>query len=193
MLSVENLLDNVRKVTRAISFIPSLETGDQRQEGQSSSPAPKAKAQTDGKTHSQSSGRRGEALCATRGKIRAAISSGESHQSSGCKHGDKCLRHVEADGQPSKKSKKSFETFSCLVQGVDANGLCVSKILILENPLCGTKEIGIKSHRQILQGHMIQGNFEQVRCCPLCASFTKAQMTAFANSPKQFATNFEKE
>ena len=45
-------------------------TGEaQRQKGQSSSPAPNAKSQTDGKTPSKSSGSRGESSSGTRGKI----------------------------------------------------------------------------------------------------------------------------
>ena len=42
---------------------------DQRRAGQSSSPAPKAQAQTDGKIPSKISGRSGESPCGTRGKI----------------------------------------------------------------------------------------------------------------------------
>ena len=42
---------------------------DQRQKGQSSSPAPKAKARTDGKIHSKSSGRRGESPSRKGGKV----------------------------------------------------------------------------------------------------------------------------
>ena len=63
-------LDNVGKETRVVSvMIQRLETDAIRQEGQSSSPAPKAKAQTDGKIPSKSSGRRGESPSGTRGKI----------------------------------------------------------------------------------------------------------------------------
>ena len=97
---------------------------DQRQEGQPSSPAPKAKAQTGEKKLSKSSGHRGESPSGTRGKIPCRKFLRESvrvrhvisgtlpclnHKSeSGCTYGDKCrFRHVEADGQPSKKSKKS--------------------------------------------------------------------------------------
>ena len=98
---------------------------DQRQEGKSSSPAPNAQAQTDGKIHSKSSGRRGESLSGTRGRspCRKFLWRTCTYPScnfwhppvclnykseSGCAYGEKCrFRHAEADGQPSKKSKKS--------------------------------------------------------------------------------------
>ena len=54
------------------SFSHDLASGsrrDQRREGQSSSLIPKEKAQTDGKIPSKSSGRRGESLSGTRGRI----------------------------------------------------------------------------------------------------------------------------
>ena len=51
---------------------------DRRQVGQSSSLAPRAKAQTDGKIHSKGSGRRGESLSGTRGRIPCRNFFGES-------------------------------------------------------------------------------------------------------------------
>ena len=56
---------------------------------------------------------------------------------SGCTYGEKCrFRHVEPDGQPSKKSKKSGVKGSvALIKGVFTIGLCVSR----EN-LYGEKE-----------------------------------------------------
>ena len=98
---------------------------DQRQEGQSSCPAPKAKAQTDGKIPSRSSGRRGESPSGTRQKIpcrnflRSKCTCPSCNfwhppvclnykSESGCTYGEKCrFRHVDVDGKPSKKSKKS--------------------------------------------------------------------------------------
>ena len=98
---------------------------DLRQEGKSSSLAPNAQAQTDGKMPSKSSGRRGESLSVTGGRSPCRKFLGERctypscifwhppvclnyKSESGCTCGEKCrFRHVEADGQPSKKSKKS--------------------------------------------------------------------------------------
>ena len=135
---------------------------DQRQEGQSSSPAPNAKAQTDGKRPSRSSGRREESPSATRGaRFCAEISCGESL----CiRHGilgvlpcvsitrlnqDKCrFRHVEADGQPSRKSKKSGANGSLALLKKSIQSGCVSQ------DSTERRKTGIKSCRQILQGHV---------------------------------------
>ena len=117
MLTVES---NSTMSERRLMQFPSC---DQRQQGPSSSSAPKAKAQTDGKIHSKSSGSRGESPSGEE-RFRAEISFGESvrirhvifgtlpclnfQSESGCKYGDNCrFRHVEANGQPIKKSKKS--------------------------------------------------------------------------------------
>ena len=97
---------------------------DQRQEGQPSSPAPKAKAQTE-RYPQKSSGRRGESPSGTRGKMPCrSFRTGKCtnlscnyrpppvcvnyKSESACKYGDKCrFRHAEADAQRSKMSKKS--------------------------------------------------------------------------------------
>ena len=92
-----------------------------RQEGQSFSPAPKAKAQTDRRIPSKSSGRRGRSRSGTRGRNffgRKCTNPSCDHwhppaclnykSVSGCTYGEKCrFRHAEADGQPSRQSKKS--------------------------------------------------------------------------------------
>ena len=64
-------LDSVRKETQVVSvMIEHLENRcDQRQDGQVSSPAPKAQTQTDGKKPSKGSGLRGESPSGTRGRI----------------------------------------------------------------------------------------------------------------------------
>ena len=60
---------------------------------------------------------------------------------SGCKHGDKCrFRHVEADGQPSKKSKKSGVKDQLLHWRSLYNWVVCLKILIRENLFYGKKE-----------------------------------------------------
>ena len=73
-------LDSVRKETPAVSvFIQHLETEKTRdKKGQPSSPAPEAKAETDGKKPSKGSGRRGESLLQQEAKLRSDKSLGES-------------------------------------------------------------------------------------------------------------------
>ena len=98
---------------------------DHRHEGQSSSPAPKAQAHTDGKKPFKGSGRRGESPSGKEGRVACRHflrgkctnpSCGHWHppvclnykSESGCTYGEKCrFRHEEVDGQPSEKSKKS--------------------------------------------------------------------------------------
>ena len=66
---------------------------------------------------------------------------------SGCTFVEKCrFRHVEADGHPSKKSKKS---------GVEVQ-LSYKRSLHKSEKFHSTerRKIGIQSHRQILQGHV---------------------------------------
>ena len=61
---------------------------------------------------------------------------------SGCTFVEKCrFRHVEADGHPSKKSKKSGSPYIGLI--------LIRKIYSTER-----RKNGIESHRQILQGHV---------------------------------------
>ena len=93
---------------------------DQRQEDNRPLLAPIAHAQTDGKKPSKGSGRRGDSPSGTRGGFRAEIFLWESVRArhvvfgtnykseSGCTYGETCrFRHVEADGRPNKKLKKS--------------------------------------------------------------------------------------
>ena len=101
------------------------DTCDQRQERQSSSPAPKAQTQTDGKKPSKGSGLREESPSvkgdpfACRHFFRSKCTNPSCSywhppvclnykSESGCKYGEKCrFRHAEVDGQPQKKPKKS--------------------------------------------------------------------------------------
>ena len=77
-----------------------------------------------------------------------------------------CLRpdanteeHVSADmlrlrRRPARSQRKELHRISCNIEGVDTIGLCVSRFL--SEKICSTEgvKIGIKSHRQILQGHL---------------------------------------
>ena len=88
--------------------------------GESSSPAPRAQAQTDGKKPSKGSGRRRESPSGKGGRIafrRKCTNPSCSYwrppvclnnkPELGCKYGETFrFRHAEVDGQPSKKSKK---------------------------------------------------------------------------------------
>ena len=74
---------------------------------------------------------------------------------SGCKFGDKCL-YTEADRQPSTKSKKSGgEGLVAFGEGVWTIGFCFPRYRPTEE-FSSTEErkIGIKLHRQRLQGHV---------------------------------------
>ena len=72
----------------------------------------------------------------------------------GCIFGRKCFfRHVEADGQPSKKSKKGGAKGSvAFLMEVCTLGLCVSRFLSEKIYSMERWKIGIKTRRQILQG-----------------------------------------
>ena len=104
----------------------SLSHGSNRgQRAQSSSPARKAQTQVNGRKPSQGFGPRGESPSGRKGEKACKVTSKEIAQmascdhrhppvcqnyksESGCKFSDTCLfSHTEADGQPSKKSKKS--------------------------------------------------------------------------------------
>ena len=119
---------------------------DQRQKGESSSPAQKAQTQSDGKKPSKGAGFRGESPSGTGGKIpcrnvlRGKLTNPSCHywhppvcpyhkSESGCTCGDKCrFRHVEAVWQPSEKTKKSgVKRISCFIFGIKTFGLCVSR------------------------------------------------------------------
>ena len=165
-------LDSVRKETHAVSvMILYLETDveAQRQKGQASSPAPNAKAQTDGQTPSKRSGSRGESPSGASGRIPCRYRGKCTNPScnywhppmcqnykyeSGCNYGNRCyFRHVEADEMPSKKVEKWWcERISCLVNVVHSIGLCVSRFPPEKNCSTERRKIGIKSRRQILQG-----------------------------------------
>ena len=75
---------------------------------------------------------------------------------SGCIQGRKCFfRHVEADEKPSKKSKKGGAKGSVAFMKESTQLGCVSqdphpRKSILPEP----RKIGIKTRRQILQGHL---------------------------------------
>ena len=167
-------LDRVRKETRVVSVtILYLETDveAQRQKGQASSPAPNAKAQTDGQRPSKRSGSRGESRSGASGTIPHRYRGKCTNPScnywhppvcqnylseSGCTYGNRCyFRHVEADGVPSKKVEERWcERISCLIKVVPTIGLCVSRFP--SEKICSTerRKFWIKSRRQILQGYV---------------------------------------
>ena len=69
-----------------------------------------------------------------------------------CKYGDKChLRHTEAGGKPSKKSKKSGEKGSVALLKETIQVGCVSH----DSPhSCGKRKlIGVNLHNQVLESH----------------------------------------
>ena len=71
---------------------------------------------------------------------------------SGCKYGDKCqFRHDEADGEPSKKSRKgSVALLKDSIQFV-----CLSPDSHPRKSIPRKREnVGIKSHHHVLQGHV---------------------------------------
>ena len=161
-------LDNVRKETLVVSvMIPRMET-DAIRDKKDNRPVLHQKR--------KSSGRRGESPSGTSGRIPCRIflrrkctylSCNFLHPTvclnnkseSGCKNGDTCrFRHVEADGQPSKilqrVEEKWCERFSCLINGVYTIQLCVSRFSSEKVYSSVGWKIGIKSHRQILQGHV---------------------------------------
>ena len=141
-------------------------------EAQSSSPAPIARIQTDGRKPSTGFGLRGESPSRLKGlkayknyiKGKCADPSCDywhppvcqNYKSvSGSKFGDKCLfRHTVADGQHSKKSKKSCGKGSVAL-------LKESKLLECGSQDCPQKvyslrswKNGIESRHHILQGHV---------------------------------------
>ena len=80
-----------------------------------------------------------------------------------CTFGEKCkFRHVEEDGQPSKKSKKSSEKRSVALLKESIQLGCVSSRSLSENFFYG-KKIGIKSHRRILQGNVALHQYSYAR------------------------------
>ena len=119
-------LDNVRKETHTVSvMIQRLETDAIRDEKDNRPLLQhKRRHRLSEKNPSKSSGRRGESPSGTREKIPCryvlrdkctspscnywpSLVSQFYKSESGCTYGEKCrFRHVEADGQPSKKSKK---------------------------------------------------------------------------------------
>ena len=154
-------VDNFQKETHVVSvMIQCLETDVIRnKKGESSSLAPKAKAQTDGQIPSKSSGSRGESLSGTRGKIPCRNFLGRKYtcpscnfshppvclkfkSASRCKYGDKCrfFSHVEVDGQPSKKSKKSGGRNPLPCWRSSYTWVVCLKITIRENLFYGKKE-----------------------------------------------------
>ena len=73
----------------------------------------------------------------------------------GCTYGNKCFfRHVEAEEKPSNKSKKGGAKGSvALLRSLYKWVVCL-KSLIRETLSTERRKIGIKSRRQILQGHV---------------------------------------
>ena len=120
-------LDNVQEETLVASVMSKHPETDaaRDQKNKRLLPHQKARAQTDEKLPSKSSGHRGEYQSGTRGRCPCRdFLKGKCTNSScnywhppvclnyksetGCAYGKKCrFRHVEIDGQPSKKSKKS--------------------------------------------------------------------------------------
>ena len=115
----------------------------ERQKGQASSPAPNAKAQTDGQTPSKRSGSReecpsdasGRIPCRYRGKCtnpscncwHPPVCQNYKYES-GCKYGNRCyFRHVEADEKPSKNSKKGGAKGSVALLRLSTQLGCVSR------------------------------------------------------------------
>ena len=73
----------------------------------------------------------------------------------GCMYGNKCFfRHVEAEEKPSKKSKKGGAKGSVALLRSLYNWVVCLKILNRETLSTERWKIGIKSRRQILQGHV---------------------------------------
>ena len=138
---------------------------DQRRDGQSSYPTPKAQTQTDGKKPSKGSGLRGESPSGKGGRIAFRNLLREStipscnywhppvclnyKSGSGCKYGEKGrFRHAEFDGQPGKKSKKSGVKGSVASLKESIQNGCVFR------NSTERRTIRIKTRRQILQGHV---------------------------------------
>ena len=119
---------------------------DQRQEGRSSSLAPKAQTQTDGKKPSKGPGLRGESPSGKGGRIacqnfpRGKCTNPSCKNwyppvclnyksESGCKYGEKCrFRHAAVDGQPSQEVEEKWceGSVASLKESVQL-GLCVSR------------------------------------------------------------------
>ena len=145
---------------------------DQRQEGQSSSLAPKAKAQTDGKKPSKSSGRREEKPSGTRVTIPCRHFFRRKGTNTSCKIGTlPCVSitslnqdahmatNADSDtlrlmGSPAKSRRKVVSRISCLITGVYTIGMCVSRFPSEKIYSSEERKIEIKSHREILQRHM---------------------------------------
>ena len=74
---------------------------------------------------------------------------------SGCTYGEKCrFRHAEVDGHPNKKSKKSGGKGSVALLKESIQLGCVTRFPSEQIYSTERGKIGIKSHRQILQGHV---------------------------------------
>ena len=72
-------------------------------------------------------------------------------------HSEKCrFRHVEAEEKPIKKSKKGGAKVpvALFIDGVYTSGLRITRILSEKIYSTWRRQIEIKSHSQILQGHV---------------------------------------
>ena len=98
---------------------------------------------------------------------------------SGCKSGDKCrFWHVETDGQPSKNSKKTGAKGSVALFGLRVSRFSSEEIFSVQR-----MKIWIKSHRQILHGHVAphkKFNKERVH---REASFKSVNVTSAIRAP----------
>ena len=127
------------------------------QKAQSPSPAPKAKTRFDGRKPSKGvgprgkspSGRKGQRACTNFLKGTTCTNSSCNYwhppegqidiSVSGCKFGDQCLfRHTEADGEPSKKPKKSGGKEQLPCEAVNTTGLRVPRYRSSEE-VCSTE------------------------------------------------------
>ena len=73
-----------------------------------------------------------------------------------CTCGEKCrFRHAEVDWQPSKKSEKSGVKGSVALLKESIQLGCVSRFSSEKIYSTKRRKIGIKSHRRILQGHVV--------------------------------------
>ena len=128
---------------------------------QSSSPAPKTQTQIDGRKPSKGFGPRGESLSGKKGQkaCKNLSSKGTCANSSyyywhgancsECKVGDQCLtRHTEADGQPSKKSKKSDRKGSVASLKESVQMGCVSQDSHPRKPIL-RKEVKLGSNHAV--------------------------------------------
>ena len=125
-------MDNVPKETHA-----GLSGSGQRRKGQWSSPAPNSKAKTYGEAgnRNESSDKKSQILCRYNFFFKKPVYQNYRSES-GCTCGDKCrFRHLEAEGKPSRKSKKGGAkgSVALLKESTQLGCVVYLKILIREN------------------------------------------------------------